>query len=233
MRTALIALGILGLVAPGFASADILGNTDFSANFTGNSGSVSQNGAFDNWTRPGNHQWKKDPAGEWGYVVDNSGALSTIQLVHDQKASTGTYDLTFDYFIADDPDAGGEPSLRIQVMGILSDPGATWEMNNWTTGGLEFQNPPDGSSLTFLFDDSYSGDTGGAWTNVLVPDAADFGGGFDYIAVRIAVTGGDFEDDGMGNIDVMRIDNVDLIPEPATLGLLGVGGLVGLLRRRR
>lgn len=233
MRTALLMVAATALAVSPIATADILSNTDFSAAFTGNSGSLSPNGAFDNWTRPGNHQWKQDPANEWGFVVDNSGALSTIQLVQDGKASTGMRDLTFDYYVADDPDAGGTPSLRIQVMGILSDPGAFWELNNWNTGGLEMLNPADSATLTFLFDDSWSGDTGGQWADVLVPDAVDLGSGYDFVAVRIAVTGGDFEDDGSGNIDVMRIDNVDLVPEPASLGLLTLGVVGGLLRRRR
>ncbi len=214
--------------------ASILSNGDFSSAFTNNTGSVNQGGAYNNWTRPGNHQFTQDAANEWAFVVDDSGALSTIQLVPDARVSTGAGTLSFDYWIEENT---ATPELRVQIIGILeSDPTDGWTLSNWSTGLIQSPTGTPGPSSAFLYDQTFSGDTSNAWVNVNAAGLVNFGSGYDFIAVRISESGGNFEDPT--SPDVLRVDNISLtaqpIPEPSgLLFVLAAVSAMTLTRRRR
>jgi hypothetical protein len=53
----------------------------------------------------------------------------------------------------------------------------------------------------------------------------DLGAGYEYLMVTFGA--------GANDAYGVAIDNVDIVPEPATLSLLGLGGLMAVARRRR
>ena len=59
-------------------------------------------------------------------------------------------------------------------------------------------------------------------------DGTDTWGEMDVIAVRIA--GGLWPNSG---VHTSYVDDLSVVPEPATMGLLAIGGLGVLIRRRR
>jgi len=89
--------------------------------------------------------------------------------------------------VAKNTEASGNANfLKIQVIGVK---GTGWTASSWNegipSGGVE------------LYDSGNLGGSSFDWQNV-VDEAVDFGGGYDYIVVRISTgnvdpTGGDFQ----------------------------------------
>lgn len=161
-------------------------------------------------------------------------ARAIAYAINDAKASTGDQTLSFDFHLGnkDGNYAASTFEVRADVVGITSLP-------TWTTGGQKFDlNTNQGSPILTklplptganfdliatkqLFDADV---TAGGWTENLTL-SVPLGTGYDVIVVRMATLGAD-----SGN--VVGFDNVQLVPEPATLALVAMGGL-GLLARRR
>jgi hypothetical protein len=189
--------------------------------------------------------WERTEASAGNYaasfVAANAGPL--LQMVTDNKATTGTLTMTFDVAVDDvagDPDNEGHPGLNLYVFGWNSGdtPPESDSGNGELNTGDELNDLNDAVNLIAetevesdgkykivengsFVDGSLSAD--GTFQSVSVD--LDLASGYDVIGVMFY---GQTEYDE----DVLMIDNV-VVPEPATMAVLGIGGLGVLLRRRR
>jgi hypothetical protein len=219
------------------ASATILSNGGFDSNtFTlmggGNktpSGwvSASQWGRDDNWSYDGPNQ---DMV--FNGSVPSSGGAAILQWVEDDNASTGAGTLTFDVDWTSGP-------LGVFVFGWDDDANApVLDPSNFDFPHSDEFNPKDSVDLLDEPNEETTPD-GGVYVDVTTgPNNYGITSGSGYQAVTLNVDFGSGHDNvGVffygGRNDALRLDNVELVPEPGTLGLLALGGLGALIRRRR
>jgi len=155
--------------------------------------------------------------------IDSSGDRGFGMVLHDQGATTGSaWELTADLFDqAGRSDAGD--TLTLKVFG-MNDP---WGSADWKNlvDGRTWATPNEATLLGSIVLDLTPG-------NMLIPTQGwatftadvDFGAGYQYVVLAAAGAGAE-------RIDV---DNFDIVavPEPATVGMLGLGALVALMVRR-
>jgi hypothetical protein len=145
--------------------------------------------------------------------VGTADLRSQLFSVADAVANTGKVDFSFDYNVLRDFPAAGFPigTIWVQFRFFADSAGATYV----------------GQSESFV--GTNHGAVPGTWQSVFVDDfTVPAGAGFADVRFNVNL----FDS---GNIISMSFDNVrvtTVIPEPASLSLLGLGSLV-LLRRRR
>ena len=139
----------------------------------------------------------------------------------------GTYQIRFDYTIVDIADT----KLPDLWVGVAENNGFTGNSSKITNSGKLSVGALSSSSFDIDSEVVVLNSAGSvAWTSYTTAsftlDAADthFFVGFEF---------DDVDSDKFATPEYIGIDNVELIPEPATMGLLAIGGIGMLLRRRR
>jgi len=239
---ALAALFLTAALVP-LANADLIVNPGFDGPEVLVLGDVTRNPITNDpagtWLLGGN-----DDADRWeivgGAVAGNQPggeAQGLVQWIQDNQTSQGPWLLNFD-FLMQSP-SSGDYDLLLYVFG-------------WNAGdnapGVDYENGTVETGDSFIPDDSVNlitdpvgsegmlrlANNGAASFPGVVDDGAfhrisvhvDFGGGYDYIGVL-------FYGENGGSDGLLQLDDVDfVVPEPATLSLLGLSAL-GLLARRR
>jgi hypothetical protein len=224
MRLAHFALA--SFVSVGLASAasaqvvnlgPINGNAESITNFSPNDWFVGgSNGGFVNATPNGG----KNGTGGFGIgsgsslpAVGSADLRSKTFSVADATANTGKVDFSFDYNLLRDFPAAGFPlgDMRVQLRFFSNEAGTQFVGESNTNIGTN------------------NGATPGTWQSVLVDDFT-VPAGATHADIRVSVNV--FES---GNIISANLDNfavTTVVPEPASLSLLGLGSMA-LLRRRR
>ncbi len=144
-----------------------------------------------------------------------------VFFAQDDKATTGSQIISMDSLVID---ANSGLSVNVQLYA-------------WNFGQTGAQLGVGGDNAdTFVFDYDVLGDavklletsiveTTGEWATTEL-GTAELGTGYDYYAWRISVV-------GAGGADTFSVDNLTVIPEPATLGMVAAfGGAVLFIRRR-
>ncbi len=209
---------------PFFDDSSLWAGSEGSYTFQTNSGTMFETDDGRGWVRPGGHRWSLHADNQFA-VVDSSGGAQGLCQIVDGSLAAGAGSLTLWAKNTDANGAGNE--LRIQVYGINSE----FDLSNWNT-----KDPSEGTegdpafSFAKLLDVTETGDYD--WTEFTYDSVShpgfDFGAGWDWIAVRLYTS--NVEPAGG---DEMAVDNVVLLPEPASAGLVALGGLGAILRRRR
>lgn len=142
------------------------------------------------------------------------------QIWTDNNATTGSQDVNFDVVL--DQYSSGVSGAQVLIEIYGSDTATTvtpFDLQEGSAPGMDTAFTQIGSRLVY----DVSGGTGSYSASL------NFGSGYDYLAMRIGIyaTG---QDGGWG--EDIGIDNVSIVPEPATVGMLGLGALVALMTRR-
>jgi hypothetical protein len=187
-------------------------------------------------------QWKlKDAGGNPDQWItknnNNQSVVSSIwRVLADNQETTGLMKLEFDYKFTD-VDAWDE-YFGVTVWGITSDGTPEWNGYILANGGGSVTDAlsynandgevTDGTQLFVKQSDNgdFTPDTGD-WRSASF--TVNLGTGYDYVLLGFAQGGPDTNVEGL----YAGVDNVSFapVPEPATMLLLGLGGL--LLRKRR
>jgi hypothetical protein len=192
--------------------------------FQTNSGTMYETDDGRGWVRPTGHRWSLDAVNQYA-VVDSAGGAQGLCQVIDGSLAGGAGSLSLWARNVDANGAGNE--LRIQVYGI----NGSFELSNWNTKDpvAKTEGDPD-FSFAKLLDVTEAGEYD--WTEFTYDSVSnpgfDFATGWDSVAVRL-YTSSVTPEGG----DEMAVDNVVLLPEPASAGLIALGGLVTIVRRRR
>jgi hypothetical protein len=159
------------------------------------------------WYVPGEAGWNKcwrieGGVGEYGYANTYNQAI--VQLL---DIAAGSYTLSFDVNNVNQPDYGS-----YFYVGVQGDA----ETLNMSAPVVDGDNRVHEGNLS-----SYEGQ---GWQTVALPFDITAAQATTYDKIVIAVTG-----NGSGEL---YVDNFSLVPEPATMSLLALGGLVALRKRR-
>ncbi len=228
------AMGIAGV------HASLISDTGFDEAFVntptneGFDASSNDNDPYGFWwtadTGDGDRIIRNETGGNPGAWAQRGGLFNTrpkaiAYAILDEKSTTGIQSLTFDLRV-DTVANTGNYELRMDVYGIL-------DASNWGTGKFEMNRGSDDLAIldlptnaSLIAGKDYTGDlvVGDGWQGFSL-DVPLGAGGYDVIVVRAGIRG--VIDTGMGGFD-----NVTLIPEPASIGLLGLFGVLFLIRRR-
>jgi hypothetical protein len=215
MKKLMIALAVLGIA--GFASADLLDGT-FTGIATNSGTALNQDDAGEldqgwfvastGFVQPTGTEmaWTRPDA-----TATYSGSIGQIW----SDTLTGNQQLTFDFTLLDIADLT-TPTLHIEILAV-------------DAGGF-FRNgfPANDNLVTSISEWAIDLTTQsvGTYTSSAInftPTAAS-----SYYGIRMSF---EVAADG-GGADNIAIDNVSIVPEPATVGMLGLGALVSLLVRR-
>jgi hypothetical protein len=159
--------------------------------------------------------------GAFAAIHANYGARGFFQVFHDQKDTTGIVPLALDVKTFDNANATVDSgsTMTVQVVG-LPDP--------WSQYALSRMDPPSYPDETILKTIDIDVTTVFDWTTIT--EDVDFGAGHEYLVVDIRSGG---HDGWNVALPAVGVDNVAFVPEPATLGLLALGGAAIIRRRRR
>lgn len=212
----------LAITDPGFsgeftAVGDPFNQAD-SANFdkwVSKDGVDEPGGVIREWTMP-------ETGGNSGGYADGTLGNSTsykrtmFQAVTDDKANTGLMDLTFDLNLVDNNNKG---PINVGIWGVVTLSGASFSFD--TAPGPTFgSNVGDAISLA---SQSFSTDTSG-WEQKTISNI-DLGTGYDLVIIG-------FQSNNYRDNSTVGIDNVAMIPEPATMGLIVSCATLLLMGRR-
>lgn len=228
-----IAIMMIGFMTAANAALTINDPGFESGSFTdvGDPFSEADSANFDKWVFKDDtatfnpREWSMPSAGgNLGGYADGTFGNSTsyrrtmFQAVTDNKANTGLLDLVFDLNL--DNQDGGSKSVVVGVWGVMTLSGATFSLD--TAPGPTFgANAGDAISLG---SQSFSTDTSG-WDQQTISNI-DLSTGYDLVIIG-------FQSNNFSSNSTVGIDNVAMIPEPATLGLVSLTGLGMIWLRRR
>ncbi len=180
---------------------------------------IGEYNAADGWVHAGN------VTDLGGYVSINnaSGARAVGAVIHDQAATTGSMSFTVDLLdIAGDVQSG--TSITMFAYGM----GAGWSTKTWDDYlAFAYVAPAkliDAGGAVLLSQTITLSEITGAWDTFTAD--IDLGVGYEYVAVYLVANGIGGSGVGVDNLDIVAV------PEPATVGMLGLGALVALLIRR-
>lgn len=222
--TMVAAIAVLGLSAN---AALILNDPGFSGSFTdvGTDFDNTDSANFDKWVFQDDtgsipREFVMQPSGgnPDGYAdgsIGGSYKRSFYQGVTDNKVNTGLTKLVFDLNL--NLDAGGS-GISARVWGVETLSGATFVLDNapGTSGS-------NGNAILLKSQDFTSNTSG--WEEQAVLNI-DFGTGYDLVIIG-------FQSNNNHESATVGIDNVSVIPEPATLGMVATAGALLMLLRRR
>ena len=246
MRTLkiLLALGAVALLTGGASAAVIVG-ADFNDPATAPAGTLGFNAVIT--TAQADLGWFSNPnqARMFNFARDfsdidfvwasepaqpDTSEASTLNLVNDAKATTGLKTLRLDVMVqsADNPSAAPLANSADVMVSLWGYNGDAATVDGKLAAVTNAANPSGGSAdITWLDSQALSAVTAlDTWETQTFN--IDMGAGYDYILLALSSPGSSSTLYAWG----VGIDNVDIIPEPATLGVLALGGLA-LIRRRR
>ena len=174
---------------------------------------------------------------QWNYYTDGS-VLSCIDVAGNPTSVTfqltapivavpiaaGPEKLMWGYHFVMGPDATG----AINIGGLAPD--TSYELYLYSSAGLPQSMNYQGSKFTF--------DGGTTWDEVVSGDALTYVEGENYLVVNATsdaagnIAGTWAPIPGANGYNAAAFNGIQIIPEPMTLSLLGIGGLA-LLRRKR
>lgn len=212
-------------------SADLIPNGDFSV-VDGNFNPIQTvtNQVLDaGWVFNGSSNLHRDetPYLTMGRSEFNNDYRFNMQMWTDSVGYTGNQTVQFDV-VGDTYSSGVTgPTVMIQILGANTLDGSSASIIDVDTSGVD----STGSNWTLLLSDSV--DVSGGVANDLSTITADFGSGYTYLTIRVGIYASGL-DGGFG--EDISIDNLEIVsaavPEPATVGMLGLGALVSVLVRR-
>jgi hypothetical protein len=214
-------------------------------------GALDPTGAFVNeWVRSAvSRGYMYDAAGGNGGggafvrngTTQNEQARAVQFFAQDSKATTGIQTISMDTFLINDNNGGislvnnGNIDLYLRVELYAWNVGDAGVQLSMASGGNPnkdtYFNTILGDATTLLIKEiSIDGTkdvtvTGGEWDTASL-GTVDVGTGYDFYAWRVGVL-------GANSADTFSFDNVTVIPEPATLGMVAAfGGAILLIRRK-
>jgi len=166
-------------------------------------------------------------SGTGGFYLDNANGRSIIYVHNLGAGDAGTYDFSFDLVLDADEAAAGSATIYTSTEAVPS------------TGDID----PTHSGTTPQFDveTSYTQKGTTSWDFTAAPGSSatptisgiTIGAGDQWLIVELTSlstsSGGSANSNGKG----LEYSNFTFVPEPGSLGLLGMGGLLIGARRRR
>jgi hypothetical protein len=233
MKKMLIALTLVALAVS--AQAGLLTDPNFTAGTTTN-----------DWSDGSNRLYADDALAANGWTAMKIGNPSTYRWTYDADndkavyAQLGTGVHAFGQVIALGASESGVQQLEIDGS-ILTDADGDIDWEGITVLGFKNGTTLGHGYLTLNSTAAYV-ESGGDYTIDTLLASTDFdavvgstnlsfnidlgtAGTYDYLMVKVGVRAGDLT-------DAFEVTRVDIVPEPATVGLLGLGALVSLLIRR-
>lgn len=236
-------LVIAALAVAGLTQADIMVNGDFSStNIISSSSGISSSDLGGGWQTYTPYAWKiaggetyRDSAVNsgsaraiaqlWENASDNWYASSPVYPTTGASAFTlgaGSYSLSITYNFNDVID---DDTLTIQLFSYdYTYGGGSKEFRSanaiTTVNDLADPATSDRYTVTTLIDTTLAETTGSQTVNLNFTLAADQ----EFMGIRFL--------SGSDATDTLTISNVEIVPEPATVGMLGLGALISLLVRR-
>ena len=179
---------------------------------TGNPAVVGLAGTTDDYAKMVTAYWTNDGHALVGQSWTEAGGLGDADKVE--------FDVVFDSYTAEQ----GTAKMRVEIFGIVTKPGT------WRT-----------ISLTKT---TYDKDDGTGFASLILSEEVDISAGIaaNYSTAAYDLTGYTMYAIRLTPIDpgastpfnnLIGIDNVEIVPEPATMALLGLGGIGMLIRRKR
>jgi len=216
------------------ASALSLLDGDFTGATIREGGSITGTSNDGIWTDAEGEAWIQGDVAGWEVNAGEARRLMTVtgrqehgfaQMVNDGKATTGQQTISFDYEVVAPAGDSTTYQIRYDIVGTnISSPVGE---NN---GKISLENSFDlGTDYTIVGSEILGGLSSTASGNF--SETIDFGTGFDYVGIRLVA----FMENNTVFVDrFVDIDNVSVVPEPRSYGLLlGLGGLAIVLLQRR
>jgi hypothetical protein len=150
------------------------------------------------------------------------------QVLHDESATSGVVTLSFDYATMVQETDTNAKTLEYTIYAYDEGGSGMFDFEAIDVKGPDaLPTPADATVIGDSEEIIDLGTTALSWTT----ETQDFdlgSTGYNYLVVYFEVMGFDNE-----YTSQLQLDNVSLTPEPATMSLLGLGGLVALRRRRK
>jgi len=241
--TLLSTLTIAALVTASTASANIVVNGDFESGGIADPGSntITPAGQADSGWQADN-QWAVDATGEINGTAEaraafNVGSDNFAQII--TSSAGGSFTFSFDWkldYVSGTPGAQEATETMGFSYGIFTTSDNTAELN---LGGGTLADGDWSAAFADSFTESFGdtdndGNADNGTASGTVSETITLPGGQNWVGIVIrGTTSGNFQDFSSSQAE-HRVDNVSLvIPEPATIALLGLGGAVMLSGRRR
>lgn len=237
MKKMLIALTLIALAVS--AQAGLLTDPDFTVgtstatnandfNWSDGSNRLKADDGLDDWQamkigNPSTWRWNYDAANDKvvyaqiGTAVNGFGQIVTLA-----GTESGNWTFTMDYSVL--VDADGDVDVEgVTVLGLRDGTSIAGAYMDFNTKDL-LEGTSDYTADTLLGPTDFNPIVGVS-TNYSATINLGTAGTYDYLMVRVGFRTGDLTDQ-------IEVTNVDIVPEPATVGMLGLGALVSLLVRR-